>query len=216
MFPYVVAVPACRLFVLYEPLVEYFSDSFICGGGGGTITTTTTTTTPVSSRAARGRPSTSRCPPAPLVLYVEDFLSEAERAHLLDRAALRALDGDERRGRDAAVHDSEVALVPRTAPVRCLERLRTQRYRDPAGHYVHHFDWGSGARGWGRVSSVNGDGEEGGFEDYVGATFRPVPGNAVFRENFRPDGTRAGWEESWHAGLPVKRGVKVGLNIWSW
>lgn len=63
----------------------------------------------------------------------------------------------------------------------------------------------------------DGEGEEGeGLEDYVGATFRPVPGNAVFWENFRPDATGTGWEESWHAGLPVNRGVKVGLNIWSW
>lgn len=60
----------------------------------------------------------------------------------------------------------------------------------------------------------DGDGDQG-LEDYVGATFRPVPGNAVFWENFQPDGTGTGWEESWHAGLPVKKGVKVGLNIWS-
>lgn len=49
-----------------------------------------------------------------------------------------------------------------------------------------------------------------------GVIFKPVPGNAVFWENFRPDGTGRGWPETWHAGLPVTRGVKVGLNIWSW
>ena len=73
--------------------------------------------------------------------------------------------------RDAATRDSEVALVPRTAAVRCverraralqgwradlwIERLRTQRYHGPGGHYAHHFDWGTGALGWGRVSSIS-------------------------------------------------------------
>ncbi|RYP17532.1 hypothetical protein DL765_004496 [Monosporascus sp. GIB2] len=301
MFPYVVAVLACLLFVLYEPLAEVISDSFICAGGGGGGTTANKRHHRVLPRgprppinesllavdAANETATAGECPPdayvvhvlsrAPLVLYVEGFLSDADRAHLLDvseplfEPSTVTSDGAATR-RDAAVRDSEVALVPRTAPVRCLERraaalqgwradlwverLRTQRYRGPAGHYAHHFDWGSGARGWGRVSSVmawvhadedlegggtefpllrwradrerwcgrwlecppppDGDGEDEGFEDYVGATFRPVPGNAVFWENFRPDGTGVGWEESWHAGLPVRRGVKVGLNIWSW
>jgi len=52
------------------------------------------------------------------------------------------------------------------------------------------------------------DGEE------AGVIFKPKKGAAVFWENFRPDGT--GYEETWHAGLPVKSGVKIGLNIWSW
>jgi prolyl 4-hydroxylase len=51
-------------------------------------------------------------------------------------------------------------------------------------------------------------------EDPEGVAFKPVKGNAVYWENFRPDGK--GYEETWHAGLPVKSGVKVGLNIWSW
>ncbi|KAL6871898.1 hypothetical protein J3F83DRAFT_621138 [Trichoderma novae-zelandiae] len=46
-----------------------------------------------------------------------------------------------------------------------------------------------------------------------GITFRPVAGNAVYWENFAADGR--GYEETWHSGLPVKKGVKVGLNIWS-
>lgn len=50
----------------------------------------------------------------------------------------------------------------------------------------------------------------------MGLIFKPAPGNAVFWENFRPDGTGRGWEETWHAGLPVRKGFKVGLNIWSW
>ncbi|CAM6004160.1 unnamed protein product [Sphagnum balticum] len=48
----------------------------------------------------------------------------------------------------------------------------------------------------------------------TGITFKPIKGNAVFWENMRPDGR--GDENTWHAGLPVKSGIKVGLNIWSW
>ncbi|CAJ2509942.1 Uu.00g058420.m01.CDS01 [Anthostomella pinea] len=220
---------------------------------------------------------------APLVVYIENFISEDERAHLLEiseplfEPSTITNDGASTR-QDALVRDSEVALLPRTETVRCieqralgfqgwrddlwLERLRTQRY-GARQHYSHHFDWGSGARGWGRASSVmawvaaSDDLEGGGtafprlqrsgpddpwcrwvecagptevdcdhgFENGVwkkdgeplmGVTFRPVAGNVVFWENFRPDGTGRGWDETWHAGLPVTRGTKVGLNIWSW
>lgn len=51
-------------------------------------------------------------------------------------------------------------------------------------------------------------------EDKWGVTFNPIKGNAVFWENLRPDGR--GYEETFHAGLPVTSGTKVGLNIWSW
>lgn len=169
-----------------------------------------------------------------------------------------------------------MALIPRTNSVRCIEararafqgyrsdlwieRLRTQRYT-PGGHYSHHFDWGSNAGGWGRVSSMMAwvEGEElvgGGTEfpllrgvegrewcrfvecpdvkekmeekgearieengqgkgtaEQRGVVFKVVPGNAVYWENFAADGR--GFEETWHAGLPVEEGVKVGLNIWS-
>lgn len=49
-----------------------------------------------------------------------------------------------------------------------------------------------------------------------GVVFKPLAGNAVYWENFRPDGTGRGWDETWHAGLPVVEGIKVGLNIWTW
>lgn len=176
------------------------------------------------------------------------------------------------------MRDSLVALVPRTAAVRCvedraralqgwpdevwLERLRVQKY-SPGGHYAHHFDWSSGRGGWGRVGSFmvwveaaaaadadadaglsaeNGEGGEGlvgGGTEFPllrrksdarwcrfvecdeeqggnGTVFRAVPGNAVYWENFRADGTGRAYDETWHAGLPVEKGVKVGLNIWSW
>lgn len=55
-----------------------------------------------------------------------------------------------------------------------------------------------------------------GHNQSAGAVFKPIAGNAVYWENFRPDGTGRGWQETWHAGLPVEKGTKVGLNIWSW
>lgn len=148
-------------------------------------------------------------------------------------------------------------MIPRTDTVRCIEartraiqgwrddlwieRLRTQRY-SANQHYAHHFDWGSGARGWGRVSSVmawvQAEDVEGGGTEFpllrreapdnpwcqwvecpklpesegefpttggelvAGVSFKPIAGNAVYWENFRPDGTGRGWDETWHAGLP--------------
>jgi prolyl 4-hydroxylase len=59
---------------------------------------------------------------------------------------------------------------------------------------------------WCRLLECDGDRE--------GITFKPVKGSAVYWENFKSDGS--GYEETWHAGLPVESGVKVGLNIWSW
>ncbi|RDW59584.1 hypothetical protein BP6252_12671 [Coleophoma cylindrospora] len=61
-----------------------------------------------------------------------------------------------------------------------------------------------------KMAEASGEGEgEGG-----GLVFRPVKRNAVFWVNIQPDGR--GYEETWHAGLPVEKGEKVGLNIWSW
>ncbi|KAF4783611.1 2OG-Fe(II)oxygenase family Oxidoreductase [Colletotrichum scovillei] len=73
-----------------------------------------------------------------------------------------------------------------------------------------------GGRDGGDHASDGGDEKTmGGEEEGKGTTFKPVPGNAVYWENFRADGSGAGYDETWHAGLPVKKGVKVGLNIWS-
>lgn len=117
-----------------------------------------------------------------------------------------------------------------------IERLKIQRY-GIGGHYSHHYDW----RGGGQIDRVSSfmvyvdanctgggtqfprlirpadkrwcqfieceDGEE-------GVTFKPVKGNAIYWENLRADGT--GYPETWHAGLPVNSGTKIGLNIWNW
>ena len=73
---------------------------------------------------------------------------------------------------------------------------------------------GGGGDGGGatRVEHASAEGSSG--EQQKGGTlFKPIPGNAVYWENFAPDGR--GYDETWHAGLPVKKGSKVGLNIWS-
>lgn len=64
------------------------------------------------------------------------------------------------------------------------------------------------------------DGDDTGEEDGMGlrtqegVVFKPIAGNAIFWENLRSDGS--GYDETWHAGLPVEQGEKVGLNLWSW
>ncbi|KAI1393518.1 uncharacterized protein F4822DRAFT_15592 [Hypoxylon trugodes] len=272
MFSYIVAGIAIFLFA-YNPIIEYLSpqpsrlprtprprinESLLA-------IDTTNQTAPDCPQDSYSVHILSK---APIVIYIENFLSEEERSHLLEiseplfEPSTVTHDGDATH-RDTTIRDSEVALIPRTDTVRCIEnrakaiqgwrddlwieRLRTQRYGIKQ-HYSHHFDWGSGARGWGRVSSfmvwvesrdvVGGgtefpllrreapgrfwcrwvecgdqDGDGGGN---TGVTFKPVAGNAVYWENFRPDGTGRGWDETWHAGLPVEKGTKVGLNIWSW
>ncbi|CAF3602704.1 unnamed protein product [Fusarium graminearum] len=200
----------------------------------------------------------------PLIVYLEGFLNQEEREHLLDISEpifvpSTITSNGEATHRDASVRDSDVAVIPRTDSVRCIEsrtralqgwrpelwieRLRTQRY-GPGGHYNHHFDWSHNSRGWGRVSSLmawvgGSDDLKGGGTEFplvkrpvekewcrfiecgdggedkseVGVVFKVLPGNAVYWENFAADGR--GYDETWHAGLPVDKGTKVGLNIWS-
>lgn len=47
-----------------------------------------------------------------------------------------------------------------------------------------------------------------------GVTFKARKGAAVFWMNFNHESR--GYKETIHAGMPVTRGTKVGLNIWSW
>jgi prolyl 4-hydroxylase len=56
--------------------------------------------------------------------------------------------------------------------------------------------------------------ECGGDGDRDGVTFKPRKGAAVFWRNFDEDGK--GYKETVHAGMPVTKGTKIGLNIWSW
>ena len=101
MFPYVVAGLACLL-VFWHPLLEYVAPSYAAsyaaqrGGGGRVIPRTPRPPINESLLALEddGGGEELRCPPdayvvhvlskAPLVLYVENFVSEEERAHFLD------------------------------------------------------------------------------------------------------------------------------------
>lgn len=68
---------------------------------------------------------------------------------------------------------------------------------------------------WCEFLECGGEEEKGkGGGEGRGVVFKPIVGNAVFWVNMATSGR--GYEETWHAGLPVTRGVKVGLNIWSW
>lgn len=46
-----------------------------------------------------------------------------------------------------------------------------------------------------------------------GLTFLPVEGNAIYWENL--DARGRGDERTLHAGLPVRQGGKIGMNIWT-
>lgn len=101
MFPYIVAGLACLLFFWGSFLVEFLSGSSSSpsayGGGRGRVIPRTPRPAVNESLLALEEDDEDgglRCPPdryvvhvlskAPLVLYVENFLDEDERAHLLD------------------------------------------------------------------------------------------------------------------------------------
>ena len=122
-----------------------------------------------------------------------------------------------------------------------VERLWTQRY-NVSGHYAHHYDWATASKESRRVSTfmvyLSADCEGGGTNfpklampkdrhscefvecsvgvvpEVEGVTFKPRKGAAVFWTNFDADGR--GYKETIHAGMPVTKGTKIGLNIWSW
>jgi prolyl 4-hydroxylase len=49
-----------------------------------------------------------------------------------------------------------------------------------------------------------------------GVVFRPVQGNAVFWRNLKTVGGKmVGDTRTVHAGLPVQRGTKLGMNVWT-
>ncbi|KAF5024434.1 hypothetical protein F66182_3520 [Fusarium sp. NRRL 66182] len=125
-----------------------------------------------------------------------------------------------------------------------IQPLRAQRYNFN-GFYNFHYDWiehdprypgnrmttimvyleadceGGGTNfpkipppsdpRWCDVIACEGDEEH---TEYPGTTFKPIAGSAIYWENFYPNGT--GHTSTRHAGLPVRSGRKMGLNIWSW
>ena len=96
MFPYIVAGLACLL-VFWHPLLEYVAPSYAASSHPAQRVIPRTPRPPVNESLLAlddGGGEELRCPPdayvvhvlskAPLVLYVENFLSEDERAHFLD------------------------------------------------------------------------------------------------------------------------------------
>ncbi|KAH9832430.1 prolyl 4-hydroxylase subunit alpha-3-like [Teratosphaeria destructans] len=118
-----------------------------------------------------------------------------------------------------------------------IERLWTQRY-NTTGHYDYHYDWATASKTSRRQSTfmvyLQADCEGGGTNfpklerptdarwcDFIecdgkdeGVTFKARKGAAVFWSNFDADGR--GYQETIHAGMPVRSGTKIGLNIWTW
>ncbi|KAF2737854.1 hypothetical protein EJ04DRAFT_87502 [Polyplosphaeria fusca] len=241
------------------------------------LSSSSTTTHPATQHLSHAKAQTLLAPPInltcpdhaykthifsrdPLVIYIQNFLSASEAAHVVSISeplfSPSTVWTEDKETLNEDVRRSDKAKLPRDDVVLCIEerarafqgwrkdvfieRLWSQRY-GVGGHYRHHYDWGTGGSGSGRVSSflvyleagctgggtefprLRGDGGDGWCEflecgegegEREGVTFRPIAGNAVFWENLRADGS--GYEESWHAGLPVTSGKKIGMNIWSW
>ncbi|KAL5335774.1 hypothetical protein BJX70DRAFT_374421 [Aspergillus crustosus] len=112
---------------------------------------------------------------APLVVYIEGFLSETEADYLVNLSlplytpsplysSAENKDTDTDPNTDTTKRLSDRALLPRTPAVKCIEsrarsfqghkphlyieRLWTQRY-NISGHYTHHYDWAGTAKGRG-------------------------------------------------------------------
>lgn len=126
-------------------------------------------------------------------------------------------------------------------PLQNLEDLQVVKY-EVGDQFRPHFDWFSGMENP-RISTIFAylecDNCEGGAtqfphfdgrfssrwcgaidceqtEDEVdvgGIGFKPLVGNAVFWSNLYANGT--GHPGVWHAGMPVRKGSKYGLNIFT-
>nr|POF15231.1 prolyl 4-hydroxylase 1 [Quercus suber] len=109
---------------------------------------------------------------SPLVLYVDNFVTEAEADHLVDisndKWQVSTVFNAGVEAADPSVRKSEKALIARDPAVQCIEtralafqgwpeqtfieQLWTQRY-NVSGHYAHHYDWGTASRNSYRVST---------------------------------------------------------------
>ncbi|KAI6839956.1 hypothetical protein KC332_g4838 [Hortaea werneckii] len=109
---------------------------------------------------------------APLIIYIDGFLSEEEAEHLVrisqNKWQVSTVFNEGVETTDEAVRKSEKALIERDETVQCIEqraldiqgwpqetfieRLWTQRYNE-TGHYAHHYDWATASRTSRRVST---------------------------------------------------------------
>ncbi|PPJ52812.1 hypothetical protein CBER1_11578 [Cercospora berteroae] len=177
----------------------------------------------------------------PLMIYVEQLLTRDEAAHVLRMAEPhykpsaavqpdgKRYDSDFRKSVSARIpYDPVVACIRKRVaefqaftPVENVEEIFVVKY-GMDDHIQHHFDWhealinprtnfpnwpGQTASEWCERGLVNCEAQ------FPGISFRPIVGNAVFWNNYHSNGT--GIETSLHAGLPVTKGTKAGLNVWT-
>ncbi|KAF4627564.1 hypothetical protein G7Y89_g10586 [Cudoniella acicularis] len=108
----------------------------------------------------------------PLIIYIENFLSAQESAHLIkisdDKWEPSTVSNGAQTSIQKDIRFSEVAIIDRDDTVRCIEhrarafqgwrpdlhieRLRTQKY-GVGGHYKNHYDWSGASREADRVST---------------------------------------------------------------
>ncbi|KAF2214706.1 hypothetical protein CERZMDRAFT_36869 [Cercospora zeae-maydis SCOH1-5] len=109
---------------------------------------------------------------SPLMVYIDNFLSETEVEHLIALSSgkwnISTVFNAGIEGVDSTVRKSEKAAIERDTVVQCIEqralafqgwpketfieRLWTQRY-NVSGHYSLHYDWATSSRVSRRVSS---------------------------------------------------------------
>ena len=206
----------------------------------------------------------------PLIIYVENYITAAEREYIIHLAGTRYTESKvaesredskikgftspSRTSQSAYLYDDPVSfcIMERSArfqgnsTVEDVEDLQAVKYAI-GNEFRSHFDWFDDNNNP-RISTFfaylacdSGDsaasGEcEGGatqFPDWSepwlgewcdvvdcyddselgGVAFKPVVGNAIFWSNVHPNGTYH--QGVLHAGMPVRKGRKVGLNIWT-
>ncbi|KAJ5434834.1 Prolyl 4-hydroxylase alpha subunit [Penicillium cf. griseofulvum] len=180
----------------------------------------------------------------PLIIYIEDYLSYEETRYLLHLADPLFIQSPVSKGYrldeyDLSIRSSKSAVLPSDPVVACIE----QRTMDFQGYHFDLILTGS--RGWKtpRVSTIFAylecDDCVGGSTQFPyyrgsfpaswckfidcednednraagGIGFKPIQGNAVFWRNLYENGT--GHPGVWHAGMPVHKGRKSGLNIFT-
>jgi len=200
-----------------------------------------------------------------MILYISNFLSSDELAHLknINDTEFKASKVNMHKNSvedSGAVEDttrrSASYVPPRDTVVQCIEQRAQaiQGYGQTAGRleriqlvkygisdeYKHHFDWADtppekafdnrqstffayvdtnctgGGTNFPRLTAPEDerwcevlDCDE---EYAAGVTFKPIAGNAVFWQNL-VDGK--GHKDTYHAGLPVTSGSKMGMNIFT-
>lgn len=161
----------------------------VVGAPGFPSISTTQTSSPIHVPVAKARietlvyPNSSlQCPEhnydihifssAPLVIYIDGFLSGPETRHLIDISSdkwqLSTVFNKGEESIDESVRKSEKAMIERDSVVQCIERralsiqgwpqdtfierLWTQRY-GVGGHYAPHYDWATALKSTRRVST---------------------------------------------------------------